>query len=69
MWWLLKKKKTPDPVQSFPFKFRIVYRSKTGFKYYTDLIKVTVHARNKEEAVRLIKEFVPLRTEIQIIEK
>lgn len=68
MWWFKKKKKITDPV-TFPFQFRIVYNSFTGFKFSTDLIHVIVHARSKEEAIRCIKGIVPLRTEIEIIEK
>jgi hypothetical protein len=67
MWWIFKKKKKPDPV-TFPFQFRIVYNSFSGFKMATDLIHVTVHAATREEAVRVIKRIVPLRIEIQIIE-
>jgi hypothetical protein len=68
MWWIFRKRKKPDPV-SYPFQFRIVYNSTSGIKFRTDLINVTVHARSQEEAKRIIRQIVPMRTEIQIIEK
>jgi hypothetical protein len=68
MWWFKRMNKKPDPV-IYPFQFRIVYNSYTGFKISTDLIHVTVHARSKEDAVRIIRQLVPLRIEIEIIEK